>query len=289
MHSDRADHPRPTHRRAIALLGAVLAVLVAAAPGAAFDSTALTVPSAVMHTDIPTQVLLPAGYADGTTRFPVVYLMHGAGDHEYTCLNATSIKELADRYHVIVVCAYAGMSWYFDSPEDPASQYETFIAKELVAFVDGHYRTISDRKHRATLGSSMGGHGALFLAIRHRDTFAIAASMSGGVDFRAFPDNWNLPKVLGVEAQHQDRWDELTVLNQAKKLKDGDLAISFECGVNDFFLPCNRALHQELLDQKVAHDYTERPGYHGWDYWPNAITYQMLFISQQFQLADQKK
>jgi len=242
-----------------------------------------------MNKPIPVSVVLPDGYKDAFQKFPVVYLCHGAGDNNGTMIAATTIAALADRYGVIVVCPFAEVSWYFDSPEVPGSKYETFVSKELVEYMDGHYHTLADRKHRATAGNSMGGHGALFLAIRHKDVFSIATSMSGGVDFRAFPDSWNIKTVLGTIQNHPERWNDLIVLNQAKSLKDGELAISFECGDKDFFLPGNRALHQELSDLKISHDYTERPGYHGWDYWPNAIKFQMLFISEHFKQNDAKK
>jgi S-formylglutathione hydrolase FrmB len=128
----------------------------------------------------------------------------------------------------------------------------------------------------------MGGHGALFLAIRHKDIFGTAVSLSGGVDFRPFPDYWGINKVLGTEKDHPDRWNDYIVLNQAKQLKDGDIAISMDCGVNDLFIASNRALHQQLLDQKVSHDYSERPGWHGWAYWAAVIPYQMLYLNTQF-------
>jgi S-formylglutathione hydrolase FrmB len=268
---------------------AALLLIGLSCPSHAFKIDTEDVPSKAMNKPVPIKVIVPDRYRDGQSTLPVLYLLHGAGDKNGTCIAATSIPSLADQYGIIVVCPYAEVSWYFDSPEVPGSQYETIVSKELVAYMDSHYHTIADRRHRATMGNSMGGHGALFLAIRHRDVFGIASSMSGGVDFREFPDSWNLKSVLGTKQEHPDRWNDLTVLNQAKSLKDGELAISFECGVQDFFLPGNRALHQELLEQKVSHDYTERPGYHGWDYWPNAIKYQMLYVSEKFKEADAKK
>jgi S-formylglutathione hydrolase FrmB len=250
----------------------------------------LMVPSAAMKKDVAVNVVMPDGYdKDPDAHFPVLFLLHGAGDNDWTWLNASSVASLADQYGIILVCPSAELSWYFDSPEDPTSLYETFITAELLPYVDGHYRTRADRLHRALLGCSMGGHGALFLAIRHKDLFGIAVSLSGGVDFRPFPKNWNLDKILGAEADHPDRWNDLNVLNQAKSLKDGELAISIDCGVYDLFIAGNRALHQQLLDQKVMHDYSERPGYHGWTYWANCIPYQMLYVSRQFNQADAKK
>jgi pimeloyl-ACP methyl ester carboxylesterase len=137
------------------------------------------------------------GYSSAS--FPVIFLLHGAGDNDWTWLNATSVASLADQYGIILVCPSAELSWYLDSPEIPGSMYETFMTKELLDYVDGHYRTRPDRLHRTLIGCSMGGHGALFLAIRHKDLFATAVSLSGGVDFRPFPDYWNLSAILGSE------------------------------------------------------------------------------------------
>jgi len=262
----------------------------------AFSSSALAfkvesqdVPSKAMAKTIPVSIVLPKAYEENpAVPLPVLYLLHGAGDNNSTWLNATSISSLADQFGIIIVSPSSDISWYFDSPEIPSSKYETFISTELVTYIDSHYRTRANRLFRALLGNSMGGHGALFLGIRHKDLFATAVSISGGVDFRPFPKNWNLDKLLGNEKDHPDRWNDLTVLNQAKKLKDGDLAISIDVGVYDFFVEGNRALHRELLDQKVAHDYTERPGYHGWPYWANAIPYQMLYISNRFKENEAK-
>lgn len=269
----------------------LLALFLTLNPAAhAFKVEPLMVPSEAMKKEIPVNVVLPKTYLDNTSAtFPVLYMLHGAGDNNSTWINATSITALADQYGMIVVCPTAEVSWYMDSPEIAGFRYETFISRELVTYIDGHYRTHADRLHRALAGNSMGGHGALFLGIRHKDLFATAICISGGVDFRPFPKNWNLDKVLGSIEDHRDRWDELVVVNQAKKLKDGDLAISIDCGVSDFFIEGNRALHQELLEQKVAHIYTERPGYHGWPYWADAIKYQMLYVSDRFAQADVKK
>jgi S-formylglutathione hydrolase FrmB len=272
--------------KTIRFLGVILSIFIGSAYSAqAFKAEPLQVPSAAMGRSIPIEVILPDSYQAGQNSFPVLYLLHGAGDNETKWLNSTSIGALADEYGIIVVCPSAELSWYFDSPVDPKIKYETFTSTELVKYIDGQFRTRADRKFRAIAGNSMGGHGALFLAIRHKDVFSIAVSLSGGVDFRPFPDNWNLKNLLGTIQDQPDRWNDLVVVNQAKSLKDGELALAIDCGTSDFFINVNRALHQELLDLKISHDYSERPGSHGWVYWSNAIKFQMLFISEHFHAA----
>ncbi len=243
--------------------------------------TDIVVPSPAMKKDIPVTVILPESYHPDGAALPVLYLLHGYSDNNRTWSSKTSIANLADQYGIMVVCPDAGFSsWYFDSPVDPAWCYETFVSSELVAYVDGHYRTLPRRESRAIAGQSMGGHGAMFLSIRHPETFSAVVCFSGGVDLRPFPGKWDIAKRLGSMNEFPERWAAHSVLELAADLAPGKLAISIDCGASDFFINVNRELHQLLVSRKVPHDYAERPGAHNWDYWANAIHYQMLFISQ---------
>jgi len=262
-------------------------ILILSASAATVD--VLSVPSKKMGRDIPVTLILPDAYAPDGQPLPVVYLLHGAGDNHAKWNDATDISQLADLYDVIVVCPDGGRtSWYFDSPIDPAYQYETFVAIECVNYIDANYRTDPRREARALCGLSMGGHGALFLAICHPDTFSIAVALSGGVDIRPFPKNWQIALRLGDIKTHPENWETHTVVNLAKNIKPGDLAISLDCGTEDFFLQVNRNLHQQLIDQKIVHHYEEHPGSHNWDYWKDAIKRQMAFMDQQFKTSSRE-
>lgn len=237
-----------------------------------------------MHKNVKCVVIKPALYKKKSKYFPVVYLLHGySGNYSNWVSMAPDLLQSVDENGMLVVCPDGAFgSWYFDSPVDTAMKYETNVGLEIPAYIDAHYRTITDRKARAITGLSMGGHGALYLAIRHKDFFGAAGSMSGGVDFRPFPDNWEIKKYLGDYATHKDNWDKNTVINLVDQLQNNDLKIIFDCGVDDFFLQVNRNLHQKLADKKIAHDYTERPGEHNWDYWNNSVKYQLLFFHEFF-------
>jgi len=93
---------------------------------------------------------------------------------------------------------------------------------------------------------SMGGHGAMWLGIRHKDVFGAAGSTSGGVDIRPFPKNWSMNKQLGELASNKRIWDEHTVVNQLDKIQNGDLALIIDCGEDDFFLNVNKDFHDRL-------------------------------------------
>ena len=128
-------------------------------------------------------VIKPDGYTTAKA-YPVVYLLHGYSDNYAGWVKkATGVQEAADRYNMLIVCPDGGFSsWYWNSPVDPAFQYETYISKELVAWVDGHYKTIANRKGRAITGLSMGGYGTWNLATSSPQLFAAIAPICGGGD-----------------------------------------------------------------------------------------------------------
>ena len=106
--------------------------------------------------------------------------------------------------------------------------------------------------------------------------------MSGGVDIRPFPDNWEMSKRLGVYSESPETWEKNTVVNMLYLVKPKSLALIIVCGVDDFFYRVNENLHEALLSRNIAHDFISRPGAHNWAYWSNAIGYQMIFMSNYF-------
>jgi S-formylglutathione hydrolase FrmB len=238
--------------------------------------------SAAMQKNIKAVVITPDDYTT-VKEFPVVYLLHGySGNYADWITKAKGFEKAADLYQMIIVCPDGNNSWYWDSPVDKQYKYETYVASELVKWVDEKYKTIKDRKGRGITGLSMGGHGALYLALKHQDVFGAAGSMSGGVDIRPFPNNWDMAARLGKYAEQPERWEKNTVINLLHLLTPNSLALLIDCGIDDFFFKVNENLHQELMYRNIPHDYITRPGAHNWPYWNNAINYQLLFMNNYF-------
>jgi len=240
-----------------------------------------------MQRNIKSVIITPDNYAS-VQKLPVVYLLHGySGNHLDWINKAKGFEKAADQLNLIIVCPDGGFgSWYWNSPVDPKSQYETFISGELVNAIDAKYKTIKDRKGRAIAGLSMGGHGALYLAIKHQDVYGAVGSMSGGVDIRPFPNNWDMAKLLGTYAEQPERWEKNTVINMLNLLTPNSLALIIDCGTDDFFFKVNENLHQQLMYRNIPHDFITRPGGHSWPYWTNAVKFQLLFMSNYFNSAN---
>lgn len=228
---------------------------------------------------IETLVVVP----DDAHDCPTVYLLHGYGGNARTWLTIRpDLVETAQREGWIIVCPDGAASWWWDSPVLPDMQYESFAA-ELVGCIDARYPTRPVREARAITGLSMGGHGALWLALRHKELFGSVGSTSGGVDVRPFPGNWERERMLGCTyAERPEVWDAHTVVEQLDGLRDGELRIIFDCGVDDFFADVNRDLHRRLLERGIGHDFILRPGAHTSEYWCNALDYQLLFFRKGF-------
>ncbi|MCH5221225.1 MAG: esterase family protein [Muribaculaceae bacterium] len=257
-------------------------VLICAASAWAFHTDTIKVATQHLETAMDVTVIVPDKAAQGQ-RFPTVYLLNGyGGDHRAWGNVRNNLGELADNYGMVMVMPDGRDSWYWDSPVDPKMQMETFFMVDLVPYIDKHYPTIDDASKRAITGLSMGGHGALWLAVRHPNVFGLAGSTSGGVNILPFPGRWRMAERLGAYEGNEQVWREHTVASLIPLFKNANLKIIFDCGADDFFAEVNDRFHHELLNAKVPHEYISRPGNHSGAYWKNSILYHLLFFSEAF-------
>jgi putative tributyrin esterase len=270
---------------------ALLSLLPFESSAATVDS--LEIPSAAMHKTYKAAVVLPASYARNKTAYPVLYLLHGGSGHFGDWLSLTPdknlVKNLADQYNLIIVMPEGEtFGWYMDSPYNPANQFETHIIKEVIPKIDNSYRTVKSNKGRVITGLSMGGHGAMYLSTRHPDLFCAAGTMSGAMDmnytkFRVNEDfakslKDRFQKLLGTTDPSNPLFFNNSIVNMSEIIQKNGLAITIDCGVEDFLIESNRELHRRLVYNNTPHDYTERPGGHTWAYWQNSLPYHLLFF-----------
>lgn len=247
------------------------------------------IPSAAMGRSIPALVVVPGDRGDSGRAYPVVYVLHGFGGSFRSVGRLIDVGAAADMYGCVIVCPDGSRnSWYLDSPVDTTSRFETHVAREVPEWVELRYPIRGERAYRAITGSSMGGHGALYIALRHPETFGAAGSMSGVLDLAGTTQPVELTRKLGEISLYPERWREHSVVTLIDSLRPGLLAIAIDCGVDDPFIAVNRLVNARLLAAGVAHDYYERPGGHNGAVFARQLEFQLHFFAQHFRASGTK-
>lgn len=234
-------------------------------------------------------VVKPDSYANADKKFETVYLLHGhSGNFSNWIKLVPLLKKYADDYQLLIVCPDGKFSsWYIDSPVADSMQFETYISREVPAYIDANFHSIKSRNARAITGLSMGGHGGLYLGFRHADFFGACGSMSGALMIDRITDKrYGIDKILGDTSNNLQRYFNYSIMKEMEHYPKDSLAIIMDCGSEDFVIEMNRGAHVKMQTLKIPHDYIERPGTHNWNYWRNAVQYQLLYFRNYF---DQKK
>lgn len=125
----------------------------------------------------------------------------------------------------------------------------------------------------------MGGHGALFLALRHSDVFGAAGSMSGGVDLNESKNRFHIMKRIGDTILQANNWHDMSVVNLIENYTSTAVKI-FLIVAGKIFYRWQPQAASKMLQLKIPHTYIERPGEHNWNYWSNAIPFQLLYFQR---------
>ncbi len=275
------SHTKSSHKIAFAIL--FLALVCISAP--AQNSTVQTIQfeSKLVNASLPYNVILPPDYRRSTsTRFPVLYLLHGLGGHYSDWVTRTNVAHYAARFGLIVVTPEGNNGWYVDSASPATDKYESYILKELIPDVQKRFRTIESRYGRGVAGLSMGGYGALKFGLKSPDVFAFAGSLSGALAIAAATEDEmkNLKsiyeaglKTFGPAGSETRRANDIFEL--LRNLSAARIASApyfyLDCGTEDPFLSDNVSFAALLREKRFRHEFRELPGEHGWPYWDQQV------------------
>ncbi|HVL70228.1 MAG TPA: alpha/beta hydrolase family protein [Vicinamibacterales bacterium] len=236
-----------------------------------------TVQSAAMQRAMRYRVLLPDGYAASQRRYPVLYLLHGLTGNYTDWTTRTNLAEYSRSLPLIIVMPDGENGWYTNSAE---GQYETYILTDLQADVVSKYRTLNSRYGRAVAGLSMGGYGALKMALKRPGAFAVAGSFSGAFNVTregelerliAAGEAQRLGRIFGAAGSETRKENDLVLLASATKAA-GAPYLYVDCGTSDNSLIAgNRDVVAALHRSGAAYEYHEVAGGHTWDYWDRRI------------------
>lgn len=307
------------------------AIVAASAPPPAGEVRKIDFTSDALGARKHALVYLPPSYANDTTRrFPVVYYLHGLSGSESNWLDKASIDVAADSLfargtpEMIIVLPDGDDGWYTTWTTQVGARtcgdtlrtesadrfcvqrqrYDDYIARDVVRYVDSHFRTINDPGRRGIGGLSMGGYGAITIALRYPDVFGAAASHSGVLSpMYVGPKPFVAPAKYAANVEELrtlsgtfwpryqlmwgsdiERWRAADPARMAESLRrrGGRMpAIYIDVGSEDGLVDQNRALHDELTRLDVAHTYHEWAGAHTWRYWSTHVRESLPWIARQ--------
>ena len=232
--------------------------------------------SQVLRMQVTTRVLLPE---TGSGPFPTYYLLHGLSDDHTGWHRRTRVEIYGDAYPMIIVMPQGFRGFYTDNDQGP--EYAKYIGEELPAMIERNFPAQRTRHGRCIGGLSMGGYGALRIALGYPDRFISANSHCGPLMHGQKPKYWRAAtadeflRIFGARPKGSSH--DLTALARKAKARGRLPRMLIDCGTEDALLAANREFHGQLEDLRVPHEYREFPGGHDWNYWEAHISDALRF------------
>jgi S-formylglutathione hydrolase FrmB len=245
-----------------------------------------TFQSKLLSRDLRYGIYLPPSYARSNTRFPVLYFLHGLNENEMRWSTRGRTDLMLDRMIAegkigeFVVALPFGSTSFYTNTRDGQELWEDMLVKEFFPMIESAYRVAAGRANRGISGISMGGYGALKIAMKHPELFGSVSSHSAALipDLSSASNNVSsrrlgmfidlFERIYGI-SQDLTYWDSnnpLTLARDTTPLKG--MKIYFDCGSEDEygFYAGTRLLDEILTKASFSHEAHLYPGNHGWDY-----------------------
>lgn len=236
-----------------------------------------------LQRQMPYRVILPSGL-NSNAKLPSVYLLHGGGGEYRDWSNYSDVAKFAER-GLVLVMPEGGSSYYVNAAERPRDRYEDYLTRDLISDVERKFPVATERSNRAIVGISMGGFGAITLALKHPDLFFFAGGLSSALDVPSRPFSI---KRIGQYRQHSRIFGPWGSDSRAKNdpfvlaaTADPDQIpyMFLACGEQEGLLPANRRFAAILKRRGFQYEFHEGPGGHDWSQWNRRL--QDLFGSLQ--------
>lgn len=234
-----------------------------------------------------TQIGMNSSGENCRAEYPVLYLLHGLSDNHTIWMRRTSIERYAAAYGLVVVMPDGGRSFYSDMAA--GDRYWTMLSEELPQIVRNLFPVSGKREDTFAAGLSMGGYGALKLALRRPERFAAAVALSPVTDPRGWfanpelePMREELTRIFGSPERIVSNGDDpFTLASELVKSPLPKPRLLHICGGDDWLLPENHRFRDHL--KKIGcpdYTYLEATGAHNWEFWDLHIQEGLRFLME---------
>lgn len=245
--------------------------------------------SAALNRNMPYRVVLPASVAPGQ-KLPVVYLLHGGDGGFRDWTNYSDVARFAESGRLLVM-PEGEASYYTNAVDPPQDRYEDYIVNDLIADVESRFPVATGRPNRAIVGLSMGGFGAVKIALRHPELFAFVGGLSSAIDvprrafvLKRFHQSRHYSAIFGpAGSQTRHDNDPFVLVRTVNPVSAPYFFLT--CGEQDGLLPSNREFDALLAQRHFRHEFHPVPGGHNWGQWNGWLP--ALFRSLDLQMKTQ--
>lgn len=277
----------------IALL--VAAISLNAQTGKVYDD--LTMDSDILKMERHYAIYLPPDYETSERSYPVLYLLHGAGDDQTGWVQFGEVLRIADKailegsatsMIIVMPDGNRGQRGYFNDPKNEW-RYEDFFFEEFMPYVEATYRIKGEKRFRAISGLSMGGGGTFMYALHHPELFSSACPLSascGPLNMENIESQFKRRGWEDCSEKEKEVWYKRhSVLELIKDMPDDQTkAVRWyiDCGDDDFLFEGNSLTHIAMRKKEIPHEFRIRNGSHSWTYWRKSLPEVLSFVSDAF-------
>jgi enterochelin esterase-like enzyme len=257
----------------------------------------LIVPSKLLKMDRKYSIYLPPDYETSQRSYPVLYLLHGAGDDQTGWVQFGEVLNITDEaiksgtataMIIVMPDANTGKRGYVNDVKREWL-YEDFFFQEFMPFIEKTYRIKSDKRYRAIAGLSMGGEGTFIYALHHPELFSAACPLSAATGPKNIEELKNYKLWPGVEnisdADKEAYFKLYSVLSLIENMPESQIkAVRWyiDCGDDDFLFEGNSLVHIAMRKKEIPHEFRIRDGAHNWTYWRASLPKVLEFVSMGF-------
>jgi enterochelin esterase-like enzyme len=272
----------------------IVPVMACAQSGKVYDN--LSMNSKILNGERKYAIYLPPDYESSKRSYPVLYLLHGAGDDQTGWVQFGEVLHITDQairdgiatpMIIVMPDAKTGRLGYFNSIKNDW-RYEDFFFEEFMPHIEKTYRIKGEKRYRAVAGLSMGGGGSFMYALHHPELFSSACPLSAYVGPLSTEDakNWlSRTNQTATDAEIEAYFKKHNAINLVNDIKDENkkaVRWYIDCGDDDFLYEGNSLIHIAMKKKEIPHEFRIRDGGHTWTYWRTALPDVLRFVSEAF-------